>query len=253
MPAQRGAFSRVSPDRSERKSLLVAGPPQLPPAGPGRDQVAERHEFVVPVGYALNSLSALVGGGCCVRWDGLGLPHRSRFAFMHADRRTGVARRPGRRGIAVRRAGHLMAVVVGDGAVEPLQPGGDRGALFYTAVTRPRKKVWVAGSDAEVVAALGRRVARATGLGLRLRWARTDTLSQIAPTGGCISVCAVSVTGRQAPTAPARPGRTAAPTATGRTRCARLGTRRSRFCPSVPTACSPARVGARACRRRLRR
>jgi exodeoxyribonuclease V alpha subunit len=41
--------------------------------------------------------------------------------------------------------------------------------LLYTAVTRARQKVRVVGSEAEVVAALGRRAVRATGLGMRLR------------------------------------------------------------------------------------
>jgi exodeoxyribonuclease V alpha subunit len=41
--------------------------------------------------------------------------------------------------------------------------------LFYTAVTRARTKVRLVGSEAEVVAALGRRALRATGLALRLR------------------------------------------------------------------------------------
>jgi exodeoxyribonuclease V alpha subunit len=41
--------------------------------------------------------------------------------------------------------------------------------LFYTAVTRARRKVRVVGSEAEIAAALGRRVMRATGLRLRLR------------------------------------------------------------------------------------
>jgi exodeoxyribonuclease V alpha subunit len=41
--------------------------------------------------------------------------------------------------------------------------------LLYTAVTRARHKVRVVGSEAEVVAALGRRAVRATGLGMRLR------------------------------------------------------------------------------------
>jgi exodeoxyribonuclease V alpha subunit len=41
--------------------------------------------------------------------------------------------------------------------------------LFYTAVTRARAKVRVVGSEEEVVAALGRRALRATGLRLRLR------------------------------------------------------------------------------------
>jgi exodeoxyribonuclease V alpha subunit len=41
--------------------------------------------------------------------------------------------------------------------------------LFYTAVTRARRKVRVVGSEAEVVAALSRRALRATGLALRLR------------------------------------------------------------------------------------
>jgi exodeoxyribonuclease V alpha subunit len=41
--------------------------------------------------------------------------------------------------------------------------------LLYTAVTRARMKVRIVGSEAEVVAALGRRAVRATGLRLRLR------------------------------------------------------------------------------------
>ncbi|MDT5367927.1 MAG: exodeoxyribonuclease alpha subunit [Mycobacterium sp.] len=41
--------------------------------------------------------------------------------------------------------------------------------LLYTAVTRARQKVRVVGSEAEVVAALGRQAVRATGLGMRLR------------------------------------------------------------------------------------
>jgi exodeoxyribonuclease V alpha subunit len=41
--------------------------------------------------------------------------------------------------------------------------------LLYTAVTRAKTKVRVVGSEAEVVAALGRRALRATGLALRLR------------------------------------------------------------------------------------
>jgi exodeoxyribonuclease V alpha subunit len=41
--------------------------------------------------------------------------------------------------------------------------------LCYTAVTRARRKVRVVGSAADIVAALGRRAVRATGLGLRLR------------------------------------------------------------------------------------
>jgi exodeoxyribonuclease V alpha subunit len=45
--------------------------------------------------------------------------------------------------------------------------------LLYTALTRARSKVRVVGSEAEVVAALGRRALRATGLGLRLA-ARSD-------------------------------------------------------------------------------
>jgi exodeoxyribonuclease V alpha subunit len=41
--------------------------------------------------------------------------------------------------------------------------------LFYTAVTRARRKVRVVGSEAEVRAAIGRRAMRATGLRLRLQ------------------------------------------------------------------------------------
>jgi exodeoxyribonuclease V alpha subunit len=41
--------------------------------------------------------------------------------------------------------------------------------LFYTAVTRGKKKVRVVGSDASVRAAIERRALRATGLRLRLR------------------------------------------------------------------------------------
>ena len=40
--------------------------------------------------------------------------------------------------------------------------------LFYTAVTRAKTKVWVAGSEAAVRAALARRAARASGLAQRL-------------------------------------------------------------------------------------
>jgi exodeoxyribonuclease V alpha subunit len=41
--------------------------------------------------------------------------------------------------------------------------------LFYTAVTRAKKKVRVVGSESEVRAAIGRRALRATGLRLRLQ------------------------------------------------------------------------------------
>jgi exodeoxyribonuclease V alpha subunit len=43
--------------------------------------------------------------------------------------------------------------------------------LFYTAVTRAKRKVRVVGSDAAVRAAIERRAVRATGLRLRLQWA----------------------------------------------------------------------------------
>ena len=42
--------------------------------------------------------------------------------------------------------------------------------LLYTAVTRAKTKVWVVGGEAEVCAALARRVRRAGGLGQRLRY-----------------------------------------------------------------------------------
>ncbi|MDF2584929.1 MAG: exodeoxyribonuclease subunit alpha, partial [Mycobacterium sp.] len=41
--------------------------------------------------------------------------------------------------------------------------------LFYTAVTRARRRVRVVGSEAEVRAAIDRQAVRATGLGLRLK------------------------------------------------------------------------------------
>jgi exodeoxyribonuclease V alpha subunit len=41
--------------------------------------------------------------------------------------------------------------------------------LFYTAVTRAKRKVRVVGSADEVRAAIDRRAVRATGLALRLR------------------------------------------------------------------------------------
>jgi len=41
--------------------------------------------------------------------------------------------------------------------------------LFYTAVTRAKKKVRLVGSEASVRAAIERRALRATGLGLRLQ------------------------------------------------------------------------------------
>ena len=82
--------------------------------------------------------------------------------------------------------------------------------------------------------------------------ARTDTLSQIGQRRLHQRLRRIR-DGSTSPDCTSASGRTAAPTATGRTRCGRLCTRRSRVCPSVPTACSPARVGARACRRRRRR
>ena len=41
--------------------------------------------------------------------------------------------------------------------------------LFYTAVTRAREQVTVVGTEAELRAAMGRRVQRASGLADRLR------------------------------------------------------------------------------------